>query len=213
MARKSAAATPGNGEQLAKLLNLSIPQCYNLANSGTIPKPDNGVWDITSCAHQYIKYLQGRAGEEKRAYTIERTRLIKLQADKTELEIETLKGQLYPASVVETVWNGMVMAFRARMLSLPAKAAPLCTDTSISLIEDHLRDCIYEALTELADYDPDRYIAAYPTNQPATSTPAEIEGEPVGEPGAPPIQRKRRRAGPVSQSARAVPGGDDGCDS
>lgn len=199
-----------NGEQCAKLLNLSIPQCYNLANSGTIPKPKGGVWDLTLCAHQYIKYLQGRAGEEKRDYAMERTRLVKAQADKTELEIETLKGQLYPASLVETVWNGMVMAFRARMLTVPTKAAPLCAGEPISRIEDHLRDCVYEALTELADYDSERYLAAYSTNTPVAGPAAETDGEPMGESGAPPVERKRRRTRTVPKSSSAVPSRDDG---
>ena len=89
---KPATAPPSNGAELAKLLNITLPQCYDLANSGTIPKADNGTWNLAQCANAYIKYLQGRAGEEKRAYAEERTRLTKAQADKTELELKILRS-------------------------------------------------------------------------------------------------------------------------
>lgn len=210
MSRKSATDTPGNGAQLAKLLNLTLPQCYNLANSGTIPSPDNGVWDLAACAHAYIKYLQGRAGEEKRDYAVERTRLTKAQADKTELEIATMKGQLYPAPLVQTVWNGMIASFRARMLAIPAKAAPICAGMPVALLEDELRESIYEVLSELADYEPERYLPTSPGVATDHRAAAETDREPVGEPGAPSVQRKRSRTRTVPNHPRPVPTGDDG---
>ena len=100
MARKPAGAELGNTEKAARLLNIGVPQLYNLANSGHIPKSDNGVWDLGACAHGYIKYLQGRSGEEKRDLAQERTRLTRLQADRVELETAILRAELIPALVV-----------------------------------------------------------------------------------------------------------------
>lgn len=158
MPRKSATDTPGNGAQLAKLLNLTLPQCYNLANSGTIPSPDNGVWDLAACAHAYIKYLQGRAGEEKRDYAVERTRLTKAQADKVEMEIKVLEGKLLGSEIVEKVWSDMVLSFKSKILGMPSRAAfAVLSLNTPSEIEKMLEGIVYEALSELSNFESSQY--------------------------------------------------------
>lgn len=192
---------PGNSEQLTRLLNLSLPQCYNLANSGTIPKPDNGTWDLTRCAHGYIKYLQGRAGTEKRDYAVERTRLTKAQADKVEMEINVLAGQLFPAEVVESVWSGMTAAARQRLLGLPYRLATsaLAAD-SFAAIENAAFELITEALNELHRFDPADYQPRLATTGPglAVETAAPADDQPVGRPGKTPQPRSQRRTRPVA---------------
>lgn len=205
MARKSAADTPGNGEQLARLLNLSIPQCYNLANSGTIPKADNGVWDITRCAHSYIKYLQGRAGEEKRDYAMERTRLVKAQADKVEMEISVLAGRLLPAESVEKVWSGMTSAARQRLLAMPYRLATLAMAAeTFTDMETAAAELINEALNELHSFD----IADYqPRLGPGfteigagvdVEAAAPVDDQPMGRSKPPAKSRGQRRARAVA---------------
>lgn len=203
MPRKTAADPPGNGADLAKLLNLSVPQCYNLANSGTIPKPDNGVWNLSQCAHAYIKYLQGRAGEEKRDYAVERTRLTKAQADKVEMEIQVLQGALLPSSLVESVWANMTSSARQRLMALPYRlaTAALAAD-SFTRIEAAAADLITEALNELHTFDPTDYQqnAELETLKPglAVETAAAPDDQPVGRPAAPPKPRIQRRTRPVA---------------
>ena len=88
----------------------------------------------------------------------ERTRLASAQAEKTELEVEVIKGTLIPAENVEAVVNGMVSSFRAKMLSLPTKAAPSVVQLAdVAEAETLLRDYVYEALTELSNYEPEQY--------------------------------------------------------
>lgn len=203
MARKSATDTPGNGAQLAKLLNLTLPQCYNLANSGTIPSPDNGVWDLAACAHAYIKYLQGRAGEEKRDYAVERTRLTKAQADKVEMEIKVLAGELLPATLVETVWGNMTSAARQRLLAVPYRMATAALSAdSFSAIEAAASELIREALNELHGYDPADYRPAVEFSRDETgldvSAAAASDRQPVGGSVSPAKQRVQRRTRPVA---------------
>ncbi len=140
-----------NAAQLAKLLNLTVQQCYNLANSGTIPKAENGQWNLTQCAHAYIKYLQGRSGDEKRDFAAERTRKTRLEADILELEKAQLAGQLIPVDQVQAAWGRLAAAFRARMLALPTKTAPLVVAAdSFMTAEKILTDAIHDALNELS---------------------------------------------------------------
>jgi len=141
-----------NAAQLAKLLNLTVQQVYNLANSGTIPKPPAGEqWNLTQCAHAYIKYLQGRSGDEKRDFSTERTRKTRLEADILELEKAQLEGQLLPVDQVQAAWGRLAAAFRARMLALPTKTAPLVVAAeSFIAAEKILTDAIHDALAELS---------------------------------------------------------------
>ena len=205
MARKPADATPGNVDKVAKLLNISTPQVYNLANSGTIPKSDNGVFDLAACAHGYIKYLQGRAGEEKRDLAMERTRLTRLQADKVELETAILRAELIPADVVKGVWTGILGAVRARLLALPSRLAAVGFGSVTQADLEHTAtDLVHEALNELADFDGTLYRTAraraanIPTLDSDSQTAAETDGQPVGQSKPAPKRGRQRRARTVS---------------
>lgn len=206
---------PGNVAQLATLLNLSVPQIYNLANSGIIPKSDNGVWNLTSSATAYIKYLQGRAGEEKRGYAVERTRLTRLQADRAELETAILRADLIPAETVKQVWSGVVASARARLLSLPGRFA--ATGFGSATIDD-LELCasrlVEESLYELANVDSDLYRTARARAASLTGiardleTAADPDNLAVGS-GKPKTQRGRQRGTrKVQPKPRAVPAGN-----
>ena len=190
----------GNSPQAAKLLNLSVPQLYNLANSGTIPMSNKGVWDLTQCAHAYIKYLQGRAGEEKRDYAVERTRLTKAQADKVEMEIKVLAGELLPASLVSGVWGNMTSAARQRLLAVPYRMATAALAAeSFAAIETAASELIREALSELHQYNPADYrpaVASTDRTDSGMDVPAasETDRKPVGGSASPPKQRVKRGA-------------------
>lgn len=205
MARKPASAPTGNGAELAKLLNLNIQQCYNLANSGMIPGSDNGVWNLAQCAHAYIKYLQGRAGEEKRDYAVERTRLTKAQADKVEMEINVLSGQLIPADTVEKIWSGMTSSARQRLLALPYRLATAAlAATTFSEIETAAADLVVEALNELHTFDPADYQPRISGDAPgaggrlAVETAAAPDNQSVGRPRKTAQPRGQRRTRPVA---------------
>lgn len=91
-------------------------------------------------------------------YEMERARLTHHQANKTSLEEAVLKGSLIPAEKVERVQGDMVSAFRAKMLSLPTKAAhSLIQLETLSEAQDAIKPYIYEALKELSDYEPNQY--------------------------------------------------------
>lgn len=86
----------------------------------------------------------------------ERAKLAKAQRQKLEREIATLDGKLIPAEDVERVWSGMIGAFRARMLALPSRLAPVvAAEVEPGSCFAALQAGIHEALTELSQYDPD----------------------------------------------------------
>ena len=150
---------------VAKILNLSERRVQQLVKEDVLPKPIKGRYDLIACVRAYIKYLQERAFGKSAAPQdthLERARLLKAQADKTELEVETLRGTLIPVEMAESEWLAMVTNCRARLLSIPTKSAfQIASLSDAHEIEKFLKRTLYEALDELShvngdtDYDAD----------------------------------------------------------
>lgn len=91
-------------------------------------------------------------------YDYERARLTHNQANKVEMENAVMRGDLIPAELVEDVQNDMIGRARARLLAIPTKAAPqLISELDIGEVQDILKKLVYEALRELAEYDPEDF--------------------------------------------------------
>ena len=129
----------------------------------------------------------------------QRTRLASAQAEKIELELEVIKGDLIPAEQVRSVVDSMVSAFRSRMLSLPIKAAPVVVTMADALeAEKILRDHVYEALNELSNYE--SKAGGTSTDQSVSETrraPAPPNRKPVGGQQEETKQGSKRRTRPV----------------
>lgn len=141
-----------------------------------------------------IMFGQGKPSDKKTLET-ERTRLASAQAEKTELEVQVIKGNLIPAESVEEVVNNMVSSFRAKMLSLPTKAAPaVVIMADIVEVESALKDYIYEALTELSEYDPANYRRENDKKgSKAGGTTSGTDGKSVGRQQKKVVKRGQRR--------------------
>lgn len=88
----------------------------------------------------------------------ERARLTFHQANIAELDEEVKRGELIPSEIAERVWTDMIASFRAKVLSIPTKAAhQFVALTNISEIQDALKEHHHEALLELSEYDPTDY--------------------------------------------------------
>lgn len=134
----------------------------------------------------------------------ERTRLTKAQADKTELEVAELRAELIPATKIETHWQAMIAAMRARLVGLPSKIAPqVAGPDDLTRVQDMIQAGVYEALAEIAgDAFPDdvrrRIVLATDGHGSGSEAAAEIDSDAVGK-RASATQRGRQRG------ARAVP--------
>ncbi len=110
----------------------------------------------------------------------ERARLIKAQADKTELEVAELHGELVRVSDVTDAWSQHIASARAKLLALPSKAAPRVLPGRVAETQELLRNIIDEALNELAgDGLPERARSRIARASGVESAP-EVDGKPVG---------------------------------
>lgn len=125
----------------------------------------------------------------------EKIKLTSAQAEKVELEVEVLKGNLVPADEIEDFLSRTFGAFKARCLSIPTKAAPSVIGViEVLEIEEIIKEYIYEALAELKDYEPaDRTKEDINKIRQDARTTAEANGEPVGGQQAKTKQRSKRR--------------------
>lgn len=142
---------------LARLFNLTERRIQQMARDGIIPKPEKGKYDLIGCTRAYIKYLQERAAgrevEAADAY-LERARLLKAQADKTELEVKSLRKEVMPVDEVEMLVTGIVARARTKLLAMIGRCAMrLVSLRTYAEIEACLRENIYEVLTEMTQHE------------------------------------------------------------
>lgn len=144
-----------NAKALAGLFGLTERRIQQMAKEDIIPKAERGKYPFVGAIRAYIKFLQERAlGGESAAtggdIVSERTRLLKANADKSELEFLVMKGENLPKELVQIAWTKQIAAFRAKMLSIPVKlAADLHGIETKKHIEQVAKGLIWEALGEL----------------------------------------------------------------
>lgn len=143
-------------EQAAEVVGLTARRLRQLADEGNGPaQTSGGQYEAREIGRWFKQRLLAELGvaQDGQVYNFEaeRARLTKAQADKTELEAAELAGHLARVEDVETEWGRMFGAMRARLLSLPTKAAPrarvaLNDEEAAAVIEAE----VLEALQELS---------------------------------------------------------------
>ena len=82
--------------------------------------------------------------------THETARHKKAQADKTELEVSVMRGELIPAEDVAGAWAEMVSAIRAKLLTMPSAICAVLVGLGMRDIEREIKDYLYNSLEELS---------------------------------------------------------------
>lgn len=80
-------------------------------------------------------------------------RLAVAQADQAEIELRKTKGDLIESERVQGLWENLVTAFRAKLLSLPSRASVQTAGLDPKAVERHIDAMVREALEELAAGD------------------------------------------------------------
>jgi len=126
-------------------------------------------------------------------YDVERTRKMAADARIAEIELRKVEGELVVAEEVVDAWTSVVGAVKARLLSIPTKAAPIvANENQAGECQIILEDLINEALEELSNYDPT-------TNPTSTSAGASEESDDDIQPTTTP---KRKSVGRPRKTAR-----------
>jgi phage terminase Nu1 subunit (DNA packaging protein) len=114
------------------------------------------VFDIS----EVIRWREERAAREgftgtPADYTEAQTRKMAAEAEMAEIKLAKERGDAVSITDTEKAWSNIIVNFRAKMLALPQRAAPLLVGQSKErVIANMLRDEIYSALDELSRMDP-----------------------------------------------------------
>lgn len=93
--------------------------------------------------------------DPKTMYEEARAKKVAAEAEITELELAKVRGELVVASDVVSAWIDTLMSLKAKLNSLPSKAAPLvAAEDEASVCQNVLDELVREALEELSNYDP-----------------------------------------------------------
>ncbi len=157
---------------MAELLGLTTKQVRNLAEDGVLERTSRGRYLLIS-ARNYITSIRLSKSGTKIQSILDDSNNLNWEKEKAkheiikrqinEIRLALAKNQVHKASDVERVMTDMFVKFKARMLALPAMAAPRLAGLGTKEIQAFLRTEITSALNELASYDPadfypDEYI-------------------------------------------------------
>jgi len=138
---------------IAKICGVGRQRICNLASDGVLLRADRGRFDIPSTVQAFFKHKFEKAmasDDSTKSLTSERSRLVKLKADKAERETKVEAGELVPAADVEAAWLAVVDTARTRMRLIPKKIAPRAATGTAIEAERLMQKEIDAALSELA---------------------------------------------------------------
>jgi phage terminase Nu1 subunit (DNA packaging protein) len=110
-----------------------------------MPHEARGQYDVGRCLAWYVRYLhaqmnrRGITEEERNSgvnLRVERHRLLKIQADLGQLELDERSNKLIPIDAYEKLVIGWAVTIRQRVLALPARLAGMLVGLDRQAIKD-----------------------------------------------------------------------------
>lgn len=127
------------------------------------------------------------------SYDEARTRKVNAEAEIAELELAKVRGELVVVDDVIKAWETVLMAVKAKMMSVPTKAAPVvASEGEAGKCQAVIEDLVREALEELENYDP----KSSPTDANVERSEDGAEGDEAAAPA------KRQRVGRPRKTTR-----------
>lgn len=155
--------------ELAEYLGLSDRRIRQLFKEGVVIKSQRGRYDLKASVLRYINSI--RQPEKKTEADLEKLKIAReaesltherLKKRKTELEVLNLEKKMHRSEDVEYFWNAMILAAKSRITAIPVKCAPILAGLEDRKeIQSILKREVSEALSELANYDIDRFESDY----------------------------------------------------
>ncbi|MCW2406171.1 hypothetical protein M2336_002800 [Sphingobium sp. B1D7B] len=191
--------------EVAKLVGKSSRWIANLRAEGELP--GDGA-TLTEWVQAWTSYQVG-AGKPKEK-EVNEARILRAQADIAEAKAQEMRKQLLRRHEVSSAVQSAFARVRAKLLSLPAKCAPLVhAKPTIAAVQDKLTELVHEALLELASTkiataDPDHHVDGGGERGDGghggdlvagPDAAAETDGQPVGGHKPATQRRSKRRAG------------------
>ena len=193
---------------LAGLIGVTERTITGRRSDGRLPALANGRLDFRAIVKAGVDALAAEQRQAGRAsddldLNAERARLAKEQADAAAMRNAVSRAELLPAGEVVEAMRQAFGACRARLLAIPAKAAPLVAGMqSRAEVRDILTNAVYEACDELSDARVEAALAERPgggggdpDSDGGMEGAAETDSKRLGGYRADAVSRGKRRAG------------------
>ena len=155
---------------IAKLYGVSTRQIEYLTKNGVIKSEGRPAkYDLIPTIQALFKYQRDiiqnkekskKDSENESAKLDGEARIKKAKAEREELKLKELRGELHNAEDVENITTAHVMYIRSMLMAMPGKLAVDCAalDTAPKVADRIKQEC-YAILNNLADfqYDPEAY--------------------------------------------------------
>lgn len=145
--------------EFAKLVGKTPQWIRQLTRDGVLTQCGRGKYNMAENILAYIEHVSGGKEEiGKPRYVDAKTEHEILKKEKTELQLQQLRGQLHSTEDVRLVMGDMILSAKSKLLTLPARIAGNLEGESTKTIEQTLRAEIEDALTVLVDYSPQMFV-------------------------------------------------------
>lgn len=176
-----------SAQKLADVIGLDPRRIQQLAKLGVVVKKGHGEYDFGASLLGLAKYYKGlhekKEAEQNDPLHAARTRLTESKAELAEIDAALARGDVIHGEIMEKLWTDMVAKMRAKILSMPSRCAPQLEGVGdVKAIHQILKEACHEALTEVADYDPEPLVAAWNEKRGREVRPDDEGGEPAPVP-------------------------------
>jgi len=139
-------------KQSASHLDLSVRRFQMLKKAGVFDAtPGRARRNLDEDRVAYIRHLRRNSSGTASVYSDERTRLIKAQADRAELELQLRSEELVELSDVIDANGRMIVAARNRLRGMPNKIAAIVVTMTPGEAQTLMLTEVDAALNEIAD--------------------------------------------------------------
>ncbi|MGG4447620.1 hypothetical protein [Brevibacillus porteri] len=143
--------------ELAAIVGKTPQWIRQLTRDKVLKQVSRGKYNLGEAVQAYCEHVSGGKEEEQKPRLIDfKTRYEKTKAEKAELELEQIKGNLHAAADVEWLLSDMILTIKTRLLGVPSRVSTECENESADVIESVVRREIETALSAMAKYTPDQ---------------------------------------------------------
>ena len=138
--------------QVAEILGVSKRTLTNWKRLGAKEcLVGHGKWDFKKLLDWWLENIYSSVDEDSPDLQAERLRYEKARADKMEIEVARMKGELLPRGDVEAALRELIITAKRAFMLIPKKAPGLLVGLSQAEQMEVLQDMVEEILTNLAD--------------------------------------------------------------
>lgn len=152
---------------LGECLSVGDRMIRHLADEGLLKRDSHGKYLLLHSVKNYVLALKtSKAGER---IDVNKGEVLDLNQEKAanehwkacinEIKLQLIQGQVHKSKDVGRVITDMLITFKEKVLSIPAKLAPKVEGKSKSEIQDMLKIELDNALEELSEYNPSDYYS------------------------------------------------------